>query len=90
MRLTTLLAESGNRVPIDFGRLGAADWLTVGVLLGSVVLFGVAGAFTMSWAFRTGQFDNFTAASRSIFDPDEPIGETTDHFPGEAPEGRDD
>jgi cbb3-type cytochrome oxidase maturation protein len=35
----------------------------------------------MGWAVRSGQFDNPTRDARSIFGPDEPIGEPTDAFP---------
>jgi hypothetical protein len=36
----------------------------------------------LGWAFRDGQFDNFDRGAKSIFGPDEPVGEATDAFPG--------
>jgi hypothetical protein len=59
----------------------AADAIIVGTLFGSIVLFGGAAVLALGWAFRHGQFENFDQGSRSIFGPDEPIGEPTDAFP---------
>jgi cbb3-type cytochrome oxidase maturation protein len=56
------------------------------VLLGSIVVFGGAAVLALSWAVRDGQFENFERSARSIFDPAEPIGETTDRFPDEERE----
>ncbi|HEV3144274.1 MAG TPA: cbb3-type cytochrome oxidase assembly protein CcoS [Gemmataceae bacterium] len=62
--------------------------MTVGyiLLLGSVTIFGGAAVLAFWWAIRTGQMDNFDRNSRSIFAPDEPIGETTDMVLGTPPE----
>ena len=54
-------------------------------VIGSMLLFGGAAVLALSWAFRAGQFDNFQQGARSIFGPDEPIGEGTDAFPGQNP-----
>lgn len=54
------------------------------VLLGSIVFFGGAAVLALSWAVQNGQFENFERSARSIFDPDEPIGELTDHFPEDS------
>jgi cbb3-type cytochrome oxidase maturation protein len=51
-------------------------------VVGSIVLFGGAAVLALGWAFRNGQFDNFDRGAKSIFGPDEPIGEPTDAFPG--------
>ena len=53
-------------------------------IMGSIVMFGGAAVLALGWAFRTGQFDNFDQGARSIFGPDEPIGESTDTFPNTA------
>ena len=58
------------------------DIALIANILGSIVLFGGAAVLALSWAFRNGQFDNFDQGSKSIFGPDEPIGEPTDAFPG--------
>jgi nitrogen fixation-related uncharacterized protein len=55
------------------------------VVFGSIVLFGAAAVLALRWSFRSGQFENFQRGSRAIFDPDEPIGEVTDRFPGQKP-----
>ncbi|QJW94526.1 cbb3-type cytochrome oxidase assembly protein CcoS [Frigoriglobus tundricola] len=51
-------------------------------IAGSLVLFGGAAVLALGWAFRAGQFENFDQGSKSIFGPDEPVGEPTDEFPG--------
>ena len=63
----------------------AADITVLAIVVGSVVLFGGATVLALGWAFRTGQFENFDQGSKSIFGPDEPIGEPTDAFPGVNP-----
>jgi cbb3-type cytochrome oxidase maturation protein len=64
--------------------MSPAELAVLATVIGSVVLFGGAVVLAMGWAFRTGQFDNFDRGSRSIFGPDEPVGEPTDCFPGES------
>jgi len=61
-----------------------ADIAVFATVIGSIVVFGTAAVLAMGWAFRHGQFENFQQGSLSIFGPDEPVGETTDAFPGEA------
>jgi hypothetical protein len=60
----------------------AVDLALFATVIGSIVLFGGAAVLALGWAFRDGQFDNFDQGSKSIFGPDEPIGEPTDAFPG--------
>lgn len=60
------------------------DYLAMGIVVGSIVVFGGAAVLAMGWAFRHGQFENFQQGALSIFGPDEPVGEVTDAFP-EAP-----
>jgi cbb3-type cytochrome oxidase maturation protein len=62
--------------------------MTVGymLLLGSVTVFGGAAVFAFWWAIRTGQMENFDRNSRTIFAPDEPVGEMTDCVLGTPPE----
>jgi cbb3-type cytochrome oxidase maturation protein len=49
-----------------------------------VCLIGFTGfaLFAFGWAARHRQFRDFDAGARSIFDADEPIGASTDEFPG--------
>jgi len=61
------------------------DFIVYAVLFGSVVLFGGAAVLALAWAVRDGQFQNFERSARTIFDPDEPIGEMTDYFPDAQP-----
>lgn len=63
----------------------AVDIALFATVIGSIVLFGGAAVLALGWAFRNGQFDNFDQGSKSIFGPDEPIGEPTDAFPGMNP-----
>ena len=61
------------------------EFLIIATIIGSVLLFGGAAVWALAWAVRDGQFENFRRGACSIFDPDEPIGEPTDYFPGEGP-----
>lgn len=72
---------TGDR-PQFISGVDVALFLTV---VGSMVLFGGAAVLALGWAFKNGQFDNFDRGSKSIFGPDEPIGEPTDAFPGADP-----
>ncbi len=49
-----------------------------------LVLLGITTSAVLSfwWAADTGQFKNPEQAAASIFDKDEPVGQSTDHFPG--------
>jgi cbb3-type cytochrome oxidase maturation protein len=63
--------------------MSAPDLAVFATVIGSIVLFGGMAVLALGWAFRSGQFDNFQQGALSIFGPDEPVGETTDAFPGE-------
>ena len=65
--------------------MNAVDIALFVTVIGSIVLFGGAAVLAFSWAFRSGQFENFDQGSKSIFDEDEPIGEYTDAFPDAPP-----
>jgi cbb3-type cytochrome oxidase maturation protein len=45
----------------------------------------IAAVMAFGWAARSGQFRDFDAGARAVFDPDEPEGEATDAFPGKEP-----
>jgi cbb3-type cytochrome oxidase maturation protein len=60
----------------------AVDVALFATVIGSIVLFGGAAVLALSWAFKSGQFENFDRGSKSIFGPDEPVGMPTDAFPG--------
>ena len=62
--------------------MSATD-LVILVTAGAGLAFAAAAVLMLGWALRGGQFDNFQQGARSIFGPDEPIGEPTDSFPGE-------
>ena len=64
--------------------MSAADFTILAAVLGSLVLFGGAIVLAFGWALRDGQFDNFQQGAKSVFAPDEPVGEPTDAFPGEG------
>jgi hypothetical protein len=70
--------------------VSGVDAALFATVVGSIILFGGAAVLALGWAFRAGQFDNFQQGSRSIFGPDEPIGEPTDAFPNAQPEQTDD
>ena len=50
---------------------------------GFAALCGLSAVYGLVWAVRNGQVRDFTRGAASIFDEEEPIGEMTDHFPGE-------
>ena len=50
-------------------------------IYGFVVVFGVTAIAALVWAIQTGQMKDFQKNAASIFDDDEPIGESTDRFP---------
>jgi len=52
-----------------------------------VSLLGFSAVAALVWAIGTGQFREFQKGATSIFDDDEPIGESTDQFPTGADSG---
>jgi cbb3-type cytochrome oxidase maturation protein len=75
-------AGAGDAAPGSSAPMSAVDIALFASVIGSIVLFGGAAVLALGWAFRNGQFDNFDRGAKSIFGPDEPIGEPTDVFPG--------
>ena len=61
--------------------MGPTEFVQLVLVVASILLFGGATVLALGWAFRDGQLDNFDQGARSIFGPDEPIGEPTDAFP---------
>ncbi len=57
------------------------EFLIYSGMLGSLLFFGGGAILALSWAIKDGQFENFDRGAKSIFAPDEPIGEPTDWFP---------
>lgn len=51
------------------------------MIVGVALFFGVTAVWALVWAVRSGQFQDFGGAARSIFDEEEPVGEVTDRFP---------
>ena len=43
--------------------------------------FGLLSLWALGWSIANGQYRDFAAGARSIFDEEEPIGEATDAFP---------
>lgn len=80
---TILLAAStvGSGEPSSSRSLSAVDIALLVSTIGSIALFGGAAVLALGWAFKSGQFENFDRGAKSIFGPDEPIGEPTDSFP---------
>ena len=52
------------------------------LVFGVISLFAGSVIWALWWALRGGQLSNFQRGAASIFDDDEPIGKTTDAFPG--------
>jgi hypothetical protein len=56
------------------------------MIIWATALFGaVMTVWALAWAIRRGEFRGFRSGATVIFDAEEPIGEVTDYFPGEAP-----
>lgn len=53
-------------------------FVAVTVILIVMLLGSVGALFAFSWAATHHQFENLEAASKTIFDADEPIGQPTD------------
>lgn len=51
------------------------------VIWSSAVILGLSAAWALVWAIRTGQFQGLRQGAMSIFDDEEPVGKSTDHFP---------
>jgi hypothetical protein len=80
--MSMALFASAGHDPGSPALVTAVDVALFATVIGSIILFGGAAVLALGWAFRNGQFDNFDQGSKSIFGPDEPIGEPTDAFPG--------
>jgi hypothetical protein len=69
-----------------------AEFAFAVLIVVSIIVFGGAAVWGLSWAFRNGQMSNFARGATSIFDPDEPVGEVTDRAlaprqkPGDSPD----
>lgn len=46
--------------------------------------FGLLALWALGWSIAKGQYRDFAAGARSIFDEEEPVGEATDAFPESA------
>ena len=57
-------------------------WLVYVMIWGAVFVFGLTAVYGLVWAVRTGQLQDFAGGAASIFDEEEPIGVSTDRFPG--------
>ncbi len=57
------------------------------LIWGTWIIFGISVVWALSWAVGQGHMSNVEEAGCSIFDEEEPIGEMTDFFPGEGPDG---
>ncbi|MCZ2343108.1 MAG: cbb3-type cytochrome oxidase assembly protein CcoS [Bacteroidales bacterium] len=54
------------------------DAVTLGLVIGSAILFGLGASIALGWAIQDRQFDNARRDAESIFDADEPVGVVTD------------
>ncbi|QVL33257.1 cbb3-type cytochrome oxidase assembly protein CcoS [Telmatocola sphagniphila] len=70
-------------IPIDPEVITSNDKLMILIVTVASLMFSAAMIMALAWGVKDGQFENFTRSARAIFDPDEPIGETTDAFPGQ-------
>jgi cbb3-type cytochrome oxidase maturation protein len=59
-------------------------YLVISIMFVVIVALSASVVYGFYWAAKDGQFDNVKAGGLCIFDADEPVGKTTDHFPGET------
>jgi cbb3-type cytochrome oxidase maturation protein len=59
-------------------------WLPVIIMLSLLLCFTASALYGFFWSAKTGQFSDMDSNSTSIFGADEPLGQTTDVFPGEV------
>jgi nitrogen fixation-related uncharacterized protein len=50
--------------------------------LSAIAISGTA-VYALYWSSKHGQLRDFERGATSIFDEQEPVGQTTDHFPAE-------
>lgn len=55
------------------------------IIWSTALLGGLMTIWALAWAIKRGEFQHFRDGATVIFDEEEPIGEQTDFFPGEAP-----
>jgi len=53
------------------------------IVIALAALFGALALWALGWAISSGQFNDFGAGARSIFDDEEPVGRPTDAFPND-------
>lgn len=58
------------------------DWFFYAVALPVALLFLASAVYALWWASRNGQLKDFEKGAESIFDDEEPVGRSTDAFPG--------
>ncbi len=49
------------------------------------LLITVSVALALTWAGKSGQFENLSSSAETIFDEGEPVGQVTDKFPPHKP-----
>lgn len=59
------------------------EWLVYFLILMVLLSFSASALYGFYWSAKHGQFRNLEKGSESIFGADEPMGKTTDIFPGE-------
>ncbi|MGH8017167.1 MAG: cbb3-type cytochrome oxidase assembly protein CcoS [Opitutaceae bacterium] len=61
------------------------EWVVYGVLFLIALAISASAVYAFFWASKRGEFRDFDAQSRMIFDDKEPEGVQTDFFPGKRP-----
>jgi cbb3-type cytochrome oxidase maturation protein len=59
------------------------EWLVYFLILAVLISFSASALYGFYWSAKHDQFRNLDKGAESIFGADEPIGTTTDIFPGE-------
>ncbi len=61
------------------------EWVVYGALFLIALAISASAIYAFHWASKNGEFRDFDAQSRVIFDDKEPEGVQTDFFPGRRP-----
>lgn len=59
------------------------EWVFYGIAFLVSVLVTGSAVYALYWSSKKGQLRDLDQGALSIFDEKEPVGQATDHFPGE-------
>jgi len=82
---TSVASEASEVLYKEDASFNPIGYLPVLVIFFVTIAFSISVVLALTWAGKSGQFENLTEGSKTIFDEFEPIGQTTDSFPLKTP-----